>query len=309
MFFFVGLMVNRIVLHLFSTEECVSLENTATRFCAKMKTTIISSMEHSDDDTMNSQNFVEFLVASALQIYMEDEEYPIVLQALQLTYLGPRWVSFDRFGLSLRGDIPGKMDFADQRIFRRAVSAFIDDDKQPNLFKGATDVAIRHQTYSREDAYSAEQNMNPVPSDLLRVEVTLFQKLLGESNMSTEQYSDRLISRFQSDPDIFVDHYLTGKTGSNDDFFLNVHTVQVATSEGNAIEIPVSTLSLSTKAPSIHPEPENLFNFKALAVSVAVLPLMVLLAASVLIYFLSARKRSGQRRSTKSSEQEVIIVE
>lgn len=307
MFFFVGLMANRIVLHLSSTEECISQENTATRFCAKMKTTIISSMEHSDDDTMNSQNFVEFLVASALQIYMEDEEYPIVLQALQLTYLGPRWVSFDRFGLSLLGDIPGKMNFADQRIFRRAVSAFIDDDKQPNLFEGATDVAIRHQTYSREDAYSAEQNMNPAPSDLLRVEVTLFQKLLGESNMSSGQYFDDLKSRFKSDPDRFLGHYL--RTGYNDDFFLNVHTVQVATSEGNAIEIPVSTLSLSTKAQSISPEPENLFNFKALAVSVAVLPLMVLLIACVFISILSAQKRSGQRRSTKSSEQEVIVVE
>ena len=296
---------DRTVSRVFSTEECILQENMATHFCAKMKTTITST-EYSDHDTLNSQNFVDFLMTKALQNYMEDEEYPIVLQAIELTYLGPRWVSFDRLGLSLIGDISGKMNSANQRIFRRAVSAFINDDKQATLLGGATDVAIRHQTISHEGVYPKKNKMNTAPSELLYVEVTLF-RTLEESKMTTKQYSDGLISRFESYPDYFVGHHL--RTGFNDDFFLNVQTVQVAISEGNAIEIPVSTLSPSTKAPFVYTKPEKPFNLKALAASVAILPLIVLLAACVLIYLLSSRKRRRQRQSTKSSQQEVIIVE
>ena len=257
---------------------------------------------------------MEFLMTNALKLYMENEEYPIVLQELKLTYLGPKWVSIDTIGLSLIGAIPGEMDRAAQGTFRRAVSDFINDAQQKILL--GSDIAIRHQDFSLDNENDdPKQHVNPLYNKALQLQVTFFRKLLGDELDNTtafgaDQYSQAVSSRFQNYPEQFVRHYLS--TDFNDDFFLNVHTVQTLVIEDSPTPVPSSTLSPTTIPQKTNPfdalykEPAGSLNFKSLAVSVALLPFVILVTTSILIYFLSRRGRTQKQHTIQDLEEATL---
>lgn len=255
-----------------------------------------------------SRDYLDFVLTSALQSYIENEEYPIFVEKFQLTYQAPRWVSTERLALFLTGAIKGEMETKAQVAFSNAVVEFLADSNDSSSCSLESQMLITQQ--GLVDGYDPSKYVNPDYDERLEVHVTLYQEQTGNwvnassyALSNTTTYTKAIVSAFRYESDMFVRQYLK----ISDSFFKNVHTAQAKLVEDVPTPAPspyptVADPSRLNAIKSFYKEPEGALKFRAVTASVVLLPILILVVGGIVVRQMN--KRKGRQAANGAARQE-----
>ncbi|CAB9497145.1 expressed unknown protein [Seminavis robusta] len=299
-------------------------------YCANMEATI-SMLELLDAPAMSSDrnSLLQSVLGEAIQSYIQNEEYPVFVENLQLTYEAPLWVSTHGLAVFLTGAIDAEMDPSAQESFSDSVLRFLSASTPTGNILDSQVVITKQRLFHGFDHEGNVLIVNPDFAATLQVYVTFLQGgpaevdwfADGYTTTTSEEYQRNILSSFATSSETLVRDYLWNR----DTFFSGVHTVQAMIVDEYPTAAPSTPdpIFAATQPPSkaavasltsFYKEPEGALNFTAVAVSMAALHSLIMLLSAIVVFRAHHRKISQgkdviSQRKFEHSTQRTVAVE
>ena len=274
-----------------------------------MSTEITSFQSHgdSDEDALIAQShkgLIDFVIADHTRAYFQNHMYPIFLQDLQITFVGPLWVSARHIGLHLTGKFPAKqiLNSSNQGSLKVAVIDFLSSPPSQGTMLSDTkdsDVFISQLVLSEGVSQAPEirgRDANRNLNVTLKFDLTFFQQLpqkMQSQGYGALSYRDSVISRFNTETQQFLFEFLK-TSGPFFEGVSNARAVDNIDFPTQDPEILQPALEPSSKNPSYKSflsKTGNSFDVRFATILMVLVPIIILVIGGALVLYLQRKKK------------------